>query len=217
MQQLPGQSVSTVHSALHFRVSALEPTQCVPSQHVACPCWPQAAPASPQVQYTGAAQKPLVLSEKNMQQPVSGQSASLVQRGRQPLKSGLSDVTHAPRQQSLGIVELPGMQASPRFLHGLSQAACSAQIRSPVSRRSVQQPLSQSAPVVQDCSQTLLPLPLSTQASSSQQGIIAQLRPVPMQSPARAAGLLQLGLAAPASPVQKHEASSKVMHVKEAQ
>jgi hypothetical protein len=76
----------------------------------------------------------------------------------------------------------------------------------------VQQPLAQSVAVVQPCLQTLL-VPRSTQVKLSQQARVAQLPSRPVHRPASAPGLEQLGVLVPASPVQKHDASSNVMHV----
>ena len=160
-------------------------------------------------------QKPLSVFENGTQHPVS-QSSLTLQRGRHPAKSGTSDSTQVPRQQLLGMVSLPS-HASPAFLQGVSQASSSAQISLPVSRRSVQQPDSQSASVAQGSSHTWESLPVSTQSSPSQQLLLAQLLPCPTQSPASAEGLAQSGVVAPASPVQKHDASSKVMQVYAAQ
>jgi hypothetical protein len=57
-----------------------------------------------------------------------------------------------------------------------------------------------------------------THAKPSQHGVVAvQVRPSPLHNPASAAGLEQLSYIGPASPVQKHEASSNVMHVYAAQ
>jgi hypothetical protein len=115
------------------------------------------------------------------------------------------------------MVALPGWHASARFLQGFVHASIGEQIVTPVSRRSVQHPVEQSVLVVQGSSQILPALPASVQVSPSQQGMLAQLRPLPRQRPASAAGLEQLPTVAPASPVQKHDASSKVMHVYAAQ
>jgi hypothetical protein len=65
------------------------------------------------------------------------------------------------------------------------QELAGEQIMSPVSRRSVQHPVSQSAFDLHFCSQTLaVPTP-STQLSPEQQVVVAaQLLPCPAQSPA---------------------------------
>jgi hypothetical protein len=153
-----------------------------------------------------------VLSAYSWQQPVS-HSAFVVQSRRHPAKSGFVDSTHEPWQQSFGVVDVPGVHVSPCLRHGFAQASASAQISVPVSHRSVQQPLSQSAPDVQARSQALKP-PRSMHEKPSQHGLVAvQARPSPLQRPASAEGLEQLPYMAPASPVQKHEACSNVMHV----
>jgi hypothetical protein len=76
----------------------------------------------------------------------------------------------------------------------------------------VQQPVLQSAADWHGCSQRLPPL-VSTQLRPSQQDMLAQPASLPAQRPASALGLEQLGVTLPAAPVQKHDASSKVMHV----
>jgi len=58
---------------------------------------------------------------------------------------------------------------------------------------------------------------MSTQLKPSQQARLAQLPSRPVQIPASPAGLEQLGVTVPASPVQKHEACSNVMQVYAAQ
>ncbi len=123
----------------------------------------------------------------------------------------------SPWQQSLGVVVVLGVQVSPVFLQGVAHALASAQIVVPVSYRSVQHPLEQSAFEVQVCSQTLVvPMPL-TQDSPEQQLEDAQLLPCPTHRPASWLGLAQALVLVAAAPVQKHEASSKVMQVYAAQ
>lgn len=211
LQAAGAQSLSSSQSVRQVSVSALCPAQIVPSQQVGR-SGPQGCAAGVHEQYRASAQKPVVLLENGTQQPVSGQSSSVVQVGRQPAKSGLSDSTQAPRQQSLGVVLLPGVQASPRFLQGFVQSSRSEQIGTPMSKRSVQQPVLHSESSVHSCTQPLL-LPTSMHDSPSQQAFVAQLLPSPTQSPARALGLEQLGVAVPASPVQKQDACSNVMQV----
>lgn len=80
----------------------------------------------------------------------------------------------------------------------------------------MQQPLSQSLASEQGCLQMRL-LPRLTQVKPSQHARSAQLPSSPVQSPASAPGLEQFATVLPASPVQKHDASSKVMHVYAAQ
>ena len=107
------------------------PAQVVPSQHAGL-FGPHAAPSAPQLQNCAAAQKPLVLFEKGTQQPVS-HCALVVQFGRQPEYSGFVDSTHEPRQQSFGVVLVPGVQVSARRLQGFVHASSSAQTSTPVS------------------------------------------------------------------------------------
>lgn len=144
---------------------------------------------------------------------MSVQSAFVVQSGRQPPKSGLSDWTHEPRQQLFGVVALPGSHASPCFLQGFVQALASAQIVTPVSWRSVQQPLVQSEAEEQRTSHVETPPPSSVQVRPSQHVFPLQPWPCETQSPASAAGLEQADTVLPAGPVQKHDASSNDMQV----
>lgn len=76
----------------------------------------------------------------------------------------------------------------------------------------MQQPVLQSEPVLHGSSQRLPPL-VSTQLKPSQHPMLVQLASFPAQRPASALGLEQPGVTFPASPVQKHEASSYVMQV----
>jgi hypothetical protein len=159
-----------------------------------------------------SAQKPLLLPlSKGTQQPVS-QSVLVEQSGRQPPKLGLSDWMQEPRQQSVGVSRLPALHASPCFLQGVVQAVISAQIGTPVSLRSVQQPVLQSDAELHGCSQRLPPV-VSTQLKPSQQDMLVQPASLPTQRPASALGLEQLGVSLPAAPVQKQEACSNVMQV----
>jgi hypothetical protein len=103
----------------------------MPSQQYAMP-GPHASPSPGHEQYLESAQNPLLLPLKGMQQPVS-QSALVEHSGRQPPKSGLSDWTQEPRQQSVGVSRSPPTHASPCFLQGVVQAAISAHIATPVS------------------------------------------------------------------------------------
>jgi hypothetical protein len=103
----------------------------MPSQQYAM-LGPHASPSAGHEQYFGSVQKPLLLPLNGMQQPVS-QSVLVEQSGRQPPKSGLSDWTQEPRQQSVGVSMLPPLHASPCFLHGVVQAVMSAQIVTPLS------------------------------------------------------------------------------------
>lgn len=119
----------------------------------------------------------------------------------------------APLQQLLGVFESPGEQVvSPVFLQGFVQADISAHVFTPVSYRSVQHPVEHSFALLQGLTQAL-DVPLFTQVRPSQQLVDAQLAPSALQSPASAAGLWQPEDEVFASPVQKHEAWSKVMHV----
>jgi len=103
----------------------------MPSQQYATP-GPHASPSPGHEQYFGSVQKPLLLPSNGLQQPVS-QSALVEQSGRQPPKSGLSDWTQEPRQQSVGVSRLPPWHVSPCFLQGVVQAVMSAQVATPVS------------------------------------------------------------------------------------
>jgi hypothetical protein len=85
-QQLPGQSSSVAQSWKHEKLvpSCSKVTQVVPLQQGGVSSPAQAAPALPQLQNLASTQKPSVLFEKGLQQPVSKQSSFFVQRGRQP-------------------------------------------------------------------------------------------------------------------------------------
>jgi len=88
---------------------------------------------------------------------------------------------------------------------------------SPVSYRSVQHPLSQSSALVQGVMQTNDVEDRRTQVKPSQHSVALQLLSSTAHRPASALGLWQVSQVSPASPVQKQEASSKVMHVNAAQ
>ena len=180
------------------------PAQEVPAQQ-AGELGPHTAPALPQPQNEASTQKPPLPSEYCLQQPVS-HCASVAHCGRQPAYAGFSEVTQPPLQQLADTVALP-MHASPRFLHGLSQASLGLQIFTPVSWGSVQQPVSgQSVSLAQVIWHCFWPDPTSTQDAPSQQGLSAQPRPCATHNPASALGDLQPDTVLPASPVQKHEA-----------
>jgi hypothetical protein len=126
----------------------------------------------------------------------------------------------SPLQQLLSEESVFCVQlVSARFLHGLSQAAFGLQICTPTSFGSVQQPVSlQSALLAHVTWHALPPRPFATQDKPSQHGVASSQLPLALaHSPARALGLEQLGTVFPASPVQKHEAWSNVMHVYAAQ
>jgi hypothetical protein len=125
-QHTDGQSVSIVQSLRHESV--------LPSNDVHVD---PAAQPDPQPQYPGSVQNPPPF-ENGWQQPVS-QSAFVVQLGRHPLQSAFVLVTQMPLQHCSSFVH-----AWPRFVHRVWHDVSGAQTRSPVSRRSVQQPVSQS-------------------------------------------------------------------------
>jgi hypothetical protein len=136
------------------------------------------------------------------------QSALLVHDGRHPIQSGfVVPVTHVPLQQSPSLAQLPA-----RFVHGFWHADAGAHSLSPVSFRSVQQPVSQSESVAHGTKQALLVGDRAVHRSPSQQAVSLHDACSAAHSPAAAAGpYLHSGYPAPAGPVQKHDAWSNVM------
>lgn len=113
-------------------------------------------------------------------------------------------LTHVRPSQQLGL------QLPPAFLHMHSDAA--AQMVWPVPYVSEQHPVSQSEFLLQAFSQSDVASLTFVHVSPSQHLSLRQDDPAPVQRPATAPGLEQVGFCLPAGPVQKHDASSYVMH-----
>jgi hypothetical protein len=134
----------------------------------------------------------------------------LVHGLRHPTQSAtVVPVTHRLLQH----VEDP-VQLEPTFAQGEAHSEASEQIGWPVSALSKQHPEGQSPPVVHTRWQSGAPDDDVRQVSPVQQDLLAHEAPVPAHNPATAAGpSAQRGYCLAAAPVQKHEASSKLMHV----
>jgi hypothetical protein len=162
----------------------------------------------PQTHQRASTQKPLLPSENISQQPVE-QSLFLVHLLRHPTQSfSVVPVTHWPAQHSEEEVH-----TVPIFPHDEAHAEAAEQMACPVSSLSKQHPEEQSVPVLHSRWQTA-PDEDVTQVSPSQQDLLAHESPVAAHRPTTAAGpSAQWGYCLAAAPVQKHEASSKLMQV----
>lgn len=102
----------------------------------------------------------------------------------------------------------------PIFPQGEAQREAAEHTGWPVSALSKQQPEAQSAPVVQIRWQTGAPDEEVTQVNPAQQDLLAHESPVAAHRPTTAAGpSAQRGYCLAAAPVQKQEASSKLIQV----
>jgi hypothetical protein len=153
-------------------------------------------------------QKPFVLSANIWQHPVE-QSLLLVHLLRHPSQSvTVVPLTQRPVQQSAESV-----QFVPIFPQDDAQREALEQTGWPVSSLSKQQPDVQSEPVWQSRWQTA-PDEEVTQVSPVQQDLLAHESPVAAHRPTTAAGpSAQRGYCLAAAPVQKHEASSKLIQL----
>jgi len=161
-------------------------------------------PVVPQPPQRASVQKPLVPLVYISQQPVE-QSVFLVHGRRQPSQSEtFVPVLQGPVQQSAGLVQL-----APTFPQDEVHRDASAQTEWPVSSSSKQHPEGQSALVVHGRWQSAVP---GMHVSPSQHALLAQDAPVSAQRPSTAPGpAAHFGYCLAAAPVQKHEASSKLM------
>jgi hypothetical protein len=170
---------------------------------------PQAVPLVPQVHQRASTQKPLVPPANISQHPVE-QSLLLVHGLRHPTQSvTVVPLTQRPVQQSVELVQL-----EPIFPQAEAQREASEQTGWPVSSLSKQQPEAQSEPVLQSRWQSPAPDEDVTHVSPVQHDLLAHESPVAAHRPTTAAGpSAQRGYCLAAAPVQKQEASSKLIQL----
>ena len=205
--QVPtAQSASDLHRGWHTKLVSLPSCEQAWSLQHSGAVAPQVAPVVPQPHQRASAQKPLVPLVYILQQPVE-HSLLVVHGRRHPSQSEtVVPVLQTPVQHSEELV-----QVAATFPQDEVQREAFEQTAWPLLSSSKQHPEGQSALVLHGRWQIAVP---GMHVSPSQHGLLAQDASVAAQRPATAPGpSAQFGYCLAAAPVQKHEASSKLMQV----